>query len=509
MALAQLGVATPAMGQELQRPAGPEGPPATTRIPVTAPGDTEVLQSERGVINPPSPPPMPLEEPIDPSTYVCGRGDTFELNFWGRQNFKLRITVDPEGRTFISKIGYVELVGKTLTEARVLLKSVVHRYYPGLKFDLSLAVPRTFLVHVVENATRPGLYPASPLVRLSTLLAQAGGVIGSRRRIEIHRRGGARLEADLLLYELTGSVRYNPFVLDGDVVRVPSEDLAVSVSGPVRRAGRYELVKSRDLAELLDLAGGLKSEASRRLPIRIVRRDENERPVVATVPLPTDGAPMPAVPLHDDDAVLVPSATELAPAVLLVGALAGASAADEATTIKRVPYVQGDTVRLVIERAGGVTAAADLHGSYVDRVQDGKVVRLPIDLEALLVRRDLSADRPALVGDAIVVPPRRRSVFVEGAVLRSGAYPFNPRFLVEEYLATAGGLSRQAVDTDEVRVVTPDGRSHAYRKRLPISPGDTIVVPERHFSRGEVVQIVLGTATLVASFVSVWLIAAQ
>src|SRR5262249_55498479 len=30
--------------------------------------------------------PVPLEQPLDPDKYICGRGDVFELNFWGRQN---------------------------------------------------------------------------------------------------------------------------------------------------------------------------------------------------------------------------------------------------------------------------------------------------------------------------------------------------------------------------------------------------------------------------------------
>src|SRR5690349_7243469 len=35
----------------------------------------------------------PIDEPVDPDKYVCGPGDVFELNFWGLQNFKLRVTV--------------------------------------------------------------------------------------------------------------------------------------------------------------------------------------------------------------------------------------------------------------------------------------------------------------------------------------------------------------------------------------------------------------------------------
>src|SRR6266481_3935469 len=128
---------------------GTSAPAAAVPMQVAAPQDTEVMQAERPVINPGGVSTLPLEEPIDPDKYICGRGDVFELNFWGRQNFKLRVTVDMEGRTFISKVGYVDIVGKTLRHARQIVKAAVLRYFPGLNFDLGLVEPRTFLVHVV------------------------------------------------------------------------------------------------------------------------------------------------------------------------------------------------------------------------------------------------------------------------------------------------------------------------------------------------------------------------
>src|SRR5205085_1807660 len=85
---------------------------------IGVPQETEVVQSERPILNATPTAPVPLEQPLDPDKYVCGRGDVFELNFWGRQNFKLRVTVDLEGRAFISRVGYVDILGKTLRQAR-------------------------------------------------------------------------------------------------------------------------------------------------------------------------------------------------------------------------------------------------------------------------------------------------------------------------------------------------------------------------------------------------------
>src|SRR4051812_39321611 len=256
-----------------------ERPSAAVPMQVAAPSDPEVVQPERPVLNPSALPALPLEEPIDPDKYICGRGDIFELNFWGRQNFKLRVTVDMEGRTFISKVGYVDIVGKTLRQARAIIKTAVLRYFPGLTFDLSLVEPRTFLVHVVENIPHPGLYTARPVERASNVITRAGGITGnaSKRRISVQHRDGTRSTIDLLLYNLTGDTKYNPYLMDGDLIRIPFEDVAVTVGGAVRRPGRYELIQSKDFAELLDIAGGFASTATRQLPIRLVRKNEQER----------------------------------------------------------------------------------------------------------------------------------------------------------------------------------------------------------------------------------------
>ena len=366
---------------------------------------------------------------------------------------------------------------------------------PGYTFDLSLIKAREFMVHVVGDVKEPGLYKSNARRRVSSLIAQAGGATGSIRRIQVRRRRGAPAVADLLLYSRTGETRYNPYLLDGDVIRVPKPGPTVAISGPVRDPGRYELVTTRDLAELIELAGGFKSSVSRSLPIRIVRRNRQERSTTLRLRFLAEGR-APNAPLRDDDQVNVPSTTEREQSITLIGAVVGADPADPATTVKRLQYVEGDTVRTLIERAGGVTVGADLENAYVRR--DGQRLH-PIDLEALLIRRDFRADRPVRVGDTVVVPFKRSSVVVEGAVVRAGSYQFNPHFGIREYLASAGGTTRYAQDSDEIRLIGADGKMRSFSEDLKVRPGDTIVVPERNFSRAEIVQLVMSGAGLILS----------
>src|ERR1041385_6952037 len=135
---------------------------ATTTIPITLSGETEVMDAER-TAGSPTAAAIALEQPLDPDTYVCGAGDSFELVFWGQQNFRLKVAANLEGRLFISKVGFVEVAHKTLTVVRSEVTKKVRANYPGLRFELSLLAPRSFIVHVAENVQKPGSYSASPL----------------------------------------------------------------------------------------------------------------------------------------------------------------------------------------------------------------------------------------------------------------------------------------------------------------------------------------------------------
>ena len=489
--------------------------------------DQDALRLEQPKIPQLSPTATPVDEPIDPAKYVLGPNDVLELHFWGVENFRVRVTVDLEGRGFVPKVGYLVLQGKTLAEGQEMLRTSVARYFPKLGFGVTLVEPRTFLVQVVDDVARPGSYPARAIERVATLITRAGGFgpNASRRRIEVKRRDGTVLRADLLLYALTGDVKYNPYVLDGDAIRVPFQSLVATIGGAVNRPGRYELVGSCDLAELVELAGGLTPGATTGLPVQVVRRAPDEKLSRVSFDFGAGGQ-LPAVPLVREDSVWMPAFLELQQSVTITGALAGVAAtagtagtttalavggagANSATNAntedggatRRLPFAQGDTVRSLLERVGGVGPLADLKGAYILRHNHA----VPVDLYALVMLRDLSADKPVELGDTIVVPFKRPNVLIEGAVFKPGPYPYNPNYSVEQYLALAGGPNRFAQSTDNVYLVTPNGETKEFAPDLKVEPGASLVVPERNFSRSEVVAIILAAAGLALSGVTIWL----
>lgn len=481
--------------------APPREAPGSSSIdmPVHSGLDGEMLQLERSNASGGSAQ-LALEQAINPEEYICGRGDVFELTFWGAQNFKVRVTTDSEGRAFVPKVGYIVISNKTLTQARTAFKNAVRRFYPGLNFDMSLQQPRTFSVHIVGFVDKPGIYPANPVERVSVLLDRAGLTgRGSRRRVEIKRHDGTLVLADLWRYDTTGDTNLNPYVMDGDTISVPFADVVVGVAGATKRTGKFELISTKDLSELWELVGGFSSDVTHSLPVRIVQRGAGEQQEQRTLPFKSDGS-VANVPLRDGDAVYVPTAGELQRSILIIGPVPGASAVDEATTTKRVSYVAGATVRSMLEGSGPIGASADLKNAYV-RTDDGKLV--PIDLDALLVKRDFSKDRTVQVGDTIVIPQRKLAVAIEGAIVKPGLYPYNLRFRSDQYIAVAGGPSRLAQARNTYRLVSPAGVVRPIDKNGTVEPGDTMVLPERAFSRSEIVQLIMGGVGLALTAVSV------
>jgi protein involved in polysaccharide export with SLBB domain len=318
----------------------------------------------------------------------------------------------------------------------------------------------------------------------------------------VRRKGGAVLPVDLERFHLDGDVKFNPFLLDGDVVHVPFEELTVNVNGAVNRPGRYELTGSRDLAELVSLAGGLSPSATRLMPVTMVRRSPSDSQDLQLLPFVGDGL-LPVLALRQDDAIRFPSFEELQRSVMVIGAVAGVTATDEGTATKRLPFVDGDSVRTLLERVGGVGPLADLGGSYL--LRGGKSV--PLDLYALVMLKDLKADRPVELGDTLVVPFKRRNIAVQGAVFTPGLYPFNPTFGVEQYLALAGGRNRYALEMDEVRLVTSNGETRMFRKGLQVDPGSALVVPERNFTRAELVGISLSVGSILIAVATLFITA--
>jgi protein involved in polysaccharide export with SLBB domain len=201
----------------------------------------------------------------------------------------------------------------------------------------------------------------------------------------------------------------------------------------------------------------------------------------------------------------------------------------------------GETLRNVVERAGGLTTHSYLYASQLTRVSTRQAEEAELRLSINQMQRDvmskyaaapsvgttameqqvqLSAQQAVLNqlsavhptgrivldmkptaasvadipefpledGDSYYVPPRLGTVQVAGAVYNENAFRYQPRKHVAAYLADAGGPNRQA-DKKHAFVIRADGTVIARQsssllwhndfESLTLLPGDSIVVPTK------------------------------
>lgn len=206
---------------------------------------------------------MPSENAAIPDSYIVGPGDSFQINFYGKESDSFEIEVDREGRLAIPNLSPVNVAGLRFSEVKDLVKAKVEQEVIGVQAFVSMGHLRSMRILVLGEAYKPGAYSVTSLASVTHALFVSGGIteIGSLRNIQVKRSGKA--VASLDLYDLlTKGDSSNDIVLQsGDVVFVPPVGKQVTVSGLVKRPAIFELKNDESAQDLIRLAGGFKAEA--------------------------------------------------------------------------------------------------------------------------------------------------------------------------------------------------------------------------------------------------------
>lgn len=307
----------------------------------------------------------------------------------------------------------------------------------------------------------------------------------------------------------------------------------VHIDGRVKVPGDYPLESGMRVGDLLRAGGSLDSAAygtHAELSRYVVDNGEQRRTEV----LPVDLA---AIRSGDESANVVLQPFDR----LSIKQIAGWTEQDQVSLKGEVRFPgtytikQGETLRSVIERAGGLTAQAFPGGSVfsrrelrereqaqldrfaermkqdiaeealeaargnnagstaalsigqelLDQIKAAKAVgRLVINLEAAMHAKPGSANDIILRnGDELVVPKQRQEIMVLGEVQYASSHLYHRNLSRDDYIDQSGGVTRQA-DRKQIYVVRADGSVDAGRHgwfsssdSVEIRPGDAIVVP--------------------------------
>src|SRR3984957_8161233 len=184
-------------------------------------------------------------------------------------------------------MGPVLVAGKTLATLQQDLQKDLRTQYRDVSAGVSLARLRTIRVYEVGDVTNPGAYDISSLsTPLNALFVSGGPSTRGSLRLLKHYRGNQLIQTvdvyDLLLHGVKTNIER---LENGDTVQVPSIGPQVTIEGMVRRPAIYELQYEKNLADVLELAGGLLPTAALR-HIEVQRLIAHEKQTMLSLDIP-------------------------------------------------------------------------------------------------------------------------------------------------------------------------------------------------------------------------------
>ena len=426
-----------------------------------------------------------------PGTYVLDTGDELAISIFGASQTDLLLSIGKDGFIKPTGIPRIYLRGRTLNEARKLVKSRLANYYvfSDGQFSLSIDGARTVSISIYGEVKQSGTYTISALNGPLNALIAAGGPTerGSVRNIEFIRDGK---KSTLDVYEFLENPGKNKqeSLRDGDVINVPLAKKLVTIQGGVRRPMIYELNASQTLSKLIEYAGGTVSKAA--LDATRISRYSNGR--IRVVNLNPNS--FSNYDLKDGDVVEIPIVIQpIEDFVSVVG---------EVLVDGRFGYRPNLTIAEVLDIAGlKPTARRDV--SFVATQNDDgtrSLQRLNISESSADLKKVLKR------GDAITILAASRftddaTFSVRGAVryaIEAAPYPNDGKLNLEEAVLLGGGLKENSI-SEALIIRTPSNNpvereylrvDLADAKSFIIEPFDQVVIyTQEKFSDEQIVSI--------------------
>lgn len=257
----------------------------------------------------------------------------------------------------------------------------------------------------------------------------------------------------------------------------------IHVLGQIKQPGTYRVGPSVRVAETIAMAGGLaKTGSLRHIELRQGAAKKNVDLFRYIYEGDLNANPF----LQDNDVVFVPFVSQ---SVRIEGPVkkAGIYELADESNVWDVVSLAGGFTNGVSESGDVVVVRYDEHekknlikipniGTELEKipVQTGDVIVIPH-----IFTRDKKFDYAFsdLPGGNIFFPTYNDNVFVTGAVAQTGPQDYNPVLGIRDYVGLAGPGAKANIR--RTRVLTADGRLIHNIKKYSISPGDTIVVPEK------------------------------
>jgi polysaccharide export outer membrane protein len=206
--------------------------------------------------------------------YALGAGDVIEVNVLGRDDFKTRARIRPDGTILLPFLGAVSAAQRTPTELSASVAASLRSggYYSNPVVSVDVVSYASQYVTVLGAVATPGLVPIDRAYRLSEIMARVGGTrMGGADYVVLRPTIGEEKRYNILTLA-TGDATQDPLVSPGDKIYVPDAELFY-IYGEVNSPGAYPMMSEPTLRKAVARGGGVKPTGTTGR-IRIYRQGE-------------------------------------------------------------------------------------------------------------------------------------------------------------------------------------------------------------------------------------------
>ena len=508
--------------------------------------------------------PFLIDKSISPKQYKVGPGDQIHINIISsNETFDYSLVISPTGELLIPSVGLINTNKLNLYELIKEIKNKIKSWNSNAQVNIELEGVRKFKVLVTGQFDNAGYFVATPITRVSDLYenilqnyfeekknnySQSNSktyseTIGIQSRIAVDdlykRKMGVyqeedsqiqllskrniliyreldTLEVDIECFKVTGNISMNPYIEQGDVIQIPYIESYFYINGGVQRPGRYEFKKDETLEEVIEIAGGLKSNIKKD-NIRVIHSEMlKEKPKI--LQLINDKN----FKIRPEDNIMIPFSNNKKPNDII-----------EITGEIKFPgtysIVPGETtLGDLIDISGGFTENADtnkvlFNNSKISEIPDRELERVllktelnrSIEEKAYIKARvrtqkgsletslqEVIENQNIIVAhDQIHIPKYFPYVEVIGAVNLPGRYPYSVNKTTSDFIEMAGGIIRNK-SGKKFLVKSTTSQRIKLTNRQQLSSGDIIFIAEKleynqWFAAKEIITAIGQLATIV------------
>lgn len=252
-----------------------------------------------------------FNENLDVDLYLLGPGDVINLTFLSNEKLSGKYKVLNNGQLILPLINATNVKNLSLISASQIIKEKYSKELIDPELYITIEESRPIKVSVIGEVSTPGLYKfpdnsstSNNSIKLPTVvdaIQNAGGItpktnlksITLIRRLSGKEERFKKTNLNLLDLVIQGDQNQNPFLLDGDIVKLEEakdissinleatrsninpEFIEVSVIGKVYNPGTIKVKPNTPLIQAILKAGGPINWKANKGNIQLVRLNEN------------------------------------------------------------------------------------------------------------------------------------------------------------------------------------------------------------------------------------------